>query len=78
MASRRLECADGPWRVALAAERSAVTAPWSLVLSFRSEQSGRSVWAPFPLQSQSQASLFAQAERISDADLIAVLSERLR
>ena len=78
MAWRRLDCADESWRVALAAERSAASAPWSLVLSFRSERSGRNLWAPFPLQSHSQASLFAQAERISDADLIAVLSERLR
>ena len=78
MAWRRLDYADDSWRVALAAERTASSAPWSLVLSFRAERSGRRLWAPFPLESQSQASLFARADRISDAELIALLSERLR
>lgn len=78
MAWRRLECEDDCWRVSLAAERCAASAPWGLVLSFRAERSGRSVWVPFPLESHSQASLFARAERIPDAELIGLLSQRLR
>lgn len=37
----------------------------------------RSFWTPYPLEATSKASLFIQAERISDAALSQLLAERL-
>ncbi len=78
MAWRVLEHAGGQWKVTVAAERRANSSQWTLVFSFRSlgpEQ--RSLWASYPLSSLSKAALFAQAERLSDDVLRAVLAERL-
>ncbi|HLS47592.1 MAG TPA: hypothetical protein VK012_03675 [Gemmatimonadales bacterium] len=61
-----------------AAERRANSPLWRLVLSFRAVgDSARSFWIPFPLESPSKARLFAQAERIPDDRLTALLAERL-
>ena len=78
MAWRVLEHADQRWNVSFAAERRPNSAQWNLVFSFRGTDPGqRSVWATYPLASSSKAALFAQADRISDADLIELLLERL-
>jgi len=62
----------------MAAERRADSPQWNLVFSFRGSQPGqRSVWATYPLSSSSKSALFAQADRLSDADLIALLMTRL-
>ena len=76
MAWRELDYGDRHWNVSLAAERCA-TSGWCLVLSFRAKGEPRTLWAPFPLESQSQAALFAQADRIPDTALTALLAERL-
>ena len=67
MAWRELRHSDERWTVSLAAERQASASHWSLVVAFRSIGTRRMMWVPFPLASHSQAALFAQAERISDA-----------
>jgi hypothetical protein len=68
------------WHVEAVAERRAHTQAWQLVLSFRSaaERSGtRSLWTLYPIEASSKSALFIQAERIPDAALAQVLSERL-
>ncbi len=51
---------------------------WQLVLAFRSAgQPSTSFWKPYPLQSSSKSSLFAQAERISDDRLAELLAEHV-
>jgi hypothetical protein len=78
MAWRVLEQGEQKWSVVPAAERRANSPLWSLVLSFRAVgEGGRAFWAPFPLESPSKARLFAQAERIPDELLSALLAERL-
>jgi hypothetical protein len=78
MAWRVLEHGDQRWNVSIAAERRPNSPQWNLVFSFRGSEPGqRSVWAPYPLSSSSKAALFAQADRISNDDLIALLASRL-
>jgi hypothetical protein len=78
MAWRVLEHADQRWNVSIAAERRPNSPQWNLVFSFRGTDPGqRSVWAPYPLTASSKSALFARADRISDADLIALLATRL-
>ena len=78
MAWRVLEHADQRWNVSIAAERRPNSPQWNLVFSFRGADPGqRSVWAPYPLSSSSKSALFAQADRISNEDLIALLASRL-
>lgn len=71
---------DQVWHVDAVAERRAHTQAWQLVLTFRSaaERAERqSLWAIYPLEATSKSSLFIQADRLEDADLARVLSERL-
>lgn len=78
MAWRVLDHADQRWNVSMAAERRPNSPHWSLVFSFRGTDPGqRSVWAPYPLTSSSKAALFARADRISNADLVALLVAQL-
>ena len=78
MVWRVLELGAQRWSVVPAAERRANSPLWSLVLSFRAlGERGRAFWAPYPLESPSKAQLFAQAERIPDERLSALLAERL-
>jgi hypothetical protein len=78
MAWRVLEHADQRWNVSIAAERRPNSPQWNLVFSFRgTDPAQRSVWATYPLSSSSKATLFAQADRISNADLIELLLQRL-
>jgi hypothetical protein len=78
MAWRVLDHADQRWNVSIAAERQPNSSQWNLVFSFRGNERGqRSVWAAYPLSSSSKSALFAQADRISNDDLIALLASRL-
>lgn len=78
MAWRVLEHAGRRWNVSLAAERQPNSPQWTLVLSFRAADAGqRSIWAAYPLSSSSKAALFAQADRISDRDLIQLLAAQI-
>jgi hypothetical protein len=78
MAWRVLEHADQRWNVSIAAERRPDSPHWSLVFSFRAADLGRrSVWATYPLSSSSKAALFAQADRVSNDDLVALLQQLL-
>jgi hypothetical protein len=78
MAWRVLEHADQRWNVSIAAERRPNSAHWNLVFSFRgADPSGRSLWATYPISSSSKSALFAQADRISNDDLVALLAAKL-
>jgi hypothetical protein len=75
---RVLEHAGRQWNVSFAAERRSDSSQWNLVFSFRPvDQGQRSVWANYPLTSSSKATLFAQADRISNQDLIALLAAQV-
>jgi hypothetical protein len=78
MAWRVLDHAGRRWNVSLAAERTPNSSQWNLVFSFRPADPGqRSIWAAYPLSSTSKSALFAQAERLSDKDLVELLAEKL-
>lgn len=79
MAWRLLEHGEKQWSVSMAAERRPNSSFWNLVLSFRPVGDGqqRSFWAAYPLESSSRSMLFAQAEKIPDQRLAAVLAEHL-
>ena len=78
MSWRVVEHGDTTWKVSVAAERTANTAHWRLVLSFRAaEPEGRTFWAPYPLESTSRSALYTQADRIPADRLAAILSEHL-
>jgi hypothetical protein len=75
---RVLEYADAVWNVTIAAERRFDTEHWTLVLSFRPEGGARrALWASYPLEATSRSMLFAQAEKIPDDRLRALLADRL-
>lgn len=79
MVWRVVEHDDRRWNVSLAAERRANSPTWNLVFTFRSAESGhRSIWATYPLSSASKAALFAQAEKIPDDAITAILAEQLQ
>lgn len=78
MAWRVLEHADQHWNVSIAAERQPNSPHWNLVFSFRgADPAGRSLWATYPISSSSKSALFAQADRISNDDLVALLAAKL-
>lgn len=78
MAWRVLDHGDRQWKVTVAAERRANSSQWILVFSFRAlDAEQRVLWATYPLTSLSKAALFAQAERLPDDALKAVLAEQL-
>jgi hypothetical protein len=75
---RVLEYAERRWHVSMAAERRPNSPHWNLVFSFRASEPGqRSVWGTYPLSSSSKAALFAQADRVSNDDLVALLTQLL-
>jgi hypothetical protein len=79
MAWRVVQHADRRWHVTIAAERRANSPHWNLVFSFRPSEVGqRSIWATYPVASASKAALFAQAEKLSDDALTALLAEQLQ
>jgi len=78
MAWRVLEHAGQSWNVSFAAERQPNSPQWSLVFSFRPAAAGqRSIWAPHHLTSSSKSALYAQADRISNKELVQLLTEKL-
>jgi hypothetical protein len=78
MSWRVVEHGDTTWKVSFAAERTANTTRWRLVLSFRAaEPEARAFWAPYPLESASRSVLYSQADRIPAERLTAILSEHL-
>jgi hypothetical protein len=78
MAWREVEHGNRRWSVTVAAERRPNSAQWNLVFSFRCASAERqSFWATYPLASSSKAALFAQAERLSNEALAALLSEQM-
>lgn len=79
MAWRVLSHGGETWHVHVAAERRPNEESWQLVLSFRSpgQEGGGAFWAPYPLEALSKASLFAQAERIPDDALQALLVDHV-
>ncbi|MGE0443417.1 MAG: hypothetical protein AB7L66_11770 [Gemmatimonadales bacterium] len=78
MAWRVLEVGDDVWNVSMAAERRANSDQWELVLSFRSSgPTPRRFWAPVDMQSSSKATIYAQAEKLSDRELIELLNDHL-
>jgi hypothetical protein len=78
MAWRIVEHAARRWNVSIAAERRANSPQWTLVFAFRPvDQAQRSVWATYPLSSASRAALFAQADRIPDDAIAALLAAHL-
>jgi hypothetical protein len=75
---REITVGETRWSVAPVAERVANTRAWRLVLSCRPQgELGRSVWASTTLQSFSRSDLYAQADRLSDAKVAAVVARRL-
>jgi hypothetical protein len=69
---------DHRWNVSPAAERRANSPNWNLVFAFRpTDLERRPVWATYPLSSASRAALFAQAEKLPDDALTALLAEQL-
>jgi hypothetical protein len=78
MAWRVVEHGNRRWSVTVAAERRPNSAQWNLVFSFRCASAERqSFWATYPLTSSSKSALFAQADKLSDEALTALLSEQL-
>lgn len=78
MAWRVLEVGDEVWNVSVAAERRANSDQWELVLSFRSKgPEPRRFWAPVDMHSTSKGAVYAQAEKLSDRDLIELLDQHL-
>ena len=78
MAWRVFDHGDHRWNVTVAAERRANSAQWNLVFSFRCAGADRpSLWASYPMSSFSKSALFAQAEKLSNDALAALLSEHL-
>jgi len=75
MAWRVLSHGGETWHVHVAAERRPNHESWQLMLSFRAPGAGqpRAFWAAYPLEATSKASLFAQAERIPEDALQALL-----
>jgi len=78
MAWRVVEFADTQWSVSAAVERRPHKSYYRLVLGFRSSgPDATSVWAPYPLESDSKSCLFAEAERLSTDRLAALLAEHI-
>jgi hypothetical protein len=79
MAWREITVGETRWNVSPVAEKTQRTNAWRLVLAFRpSPPQRRSVWAPTELHSSSRTDLFAQADRLTIAKIVAALAERLR
>ena len=78
MAWRVLDHDGRRWNVSLAAEKAPDSSQWNLIFSFRAAEPGqRSIWATYPLSSSSKAALYAQADRLSDKDLVELLATKL-
>lgn len=78
MAWKEVTVGESTWTVAPVAERVANSHAWRLLLSCRcAGESRRSVYASTGLQSTSRSDLYAQADRLSDERVKAVLARVL-
>lgn len=79
MAWKEVQIGDVQWTVSPVAERVAHSHAWRLVLNCRSrgEGGGRTVWAATSLESSSRSDLYAQADRLSEARLVAVVAQHV-
>lgn len=78
MAWKEVTLGDATWTVAPVAERVANAHAWRLVLSCRCAGSDRrSVYASTGIQSTSRSDLYAQADRLTDDRVKAVLTRHL-
>ncbi len=78
MAWREVTIGDVRWTVSPVAERVPNSHAWRLVLNCRGTGDAiRPVWAATSLQSSSRSDLYAQADRLSDARLKAVVAEHV-
>ena len=77
MAWREVQIGNRRWVVSPVAERVAHTHAWRLVLNCRSTEPVHAVWAATTLQSSSRSDLYAQADRLSDARVAAVVAEHV-
>ena len=78
MAWREVTIGDVCWTVSPVAERVPNSHAWRLVLNCRGAgDSSRPIWAATSLQSSSRSDLYAQADRLSEARLKAVMTEHL-
>lgn len=78
MSWREVTIGEIRWAVAPVAERVANTHAWRLVLSCRATgQDRRPLWASTALQSSSRSDLYAQADRLSDDKVAAVVAKHL-
>lgn len=78
MAWKEVRIGDVQWTVSPVVERVAHSHAWRLVLNCRSRgDTGRTVWAATSLQSSSRSDLYAQADRLSEARLQAVVAQHV-
>ena len=78
MSWREITIGEVRWSVAPVAERVANTHAWRLMLSCRVPGQTKSpVWAATGLQSSSRSDLYAQADRLSDDKVAAVVARHL-
>jgi hypothetical protein len=78
MAWKEVTVGDTRWLVAPVAERTANTRSWRLLLSCRCAGEARpAVWADTELESSSRSDLYAQADRLSDARVAAVVARHI-
>ncbi len=78
MSWKEVTVGDTTWMVAPVAEKVPDTHAWRLVLSCRcAGTTRRAVYASTGLHSSSRSDLYAQADRLSDARVAAVLASHL-
>jgi hypothetical protein len=78
MAWREVTLGETRWNVSAIAERTAKLKTWRLVLTFRPAASPRApIRALYPLESVSRSALFAQADRIPDDKIAALLAGQI-
>jgi hypothetical protein len=78
MSWREVLIGETRWSVAPVAERVANTHAWRLMLSCRVAGDAKgAVWANTGLQSSSRSDLYAQADRLSDDKVAAVVARHL-
>ena len=75
MAWREIMIGETMYTVSPVAERVPNSHAWRLVLNCRTGDRASQVWAATSLQSSSRSDLYAQADRLSDSRLKAVVAE---
>jgi hypothetical protein len=79
MSWREVIVGEHRWRVSPVVERLGDSPSWRLVLNCRPDHgTRRTVWAQTDLRSSSRSDLYAQADRLSDDRVAAVLAEHIR